>query len=515
MNNLKEWTGDPSKDIPILEILKVNGNKDWIPALPLLKLRMLKEIHGVTWSKHCFSCDLIKTNETFLMDDEIGDEEEESGDGSTGEGDNEDIPCHVTMKDLYFYPSEVNYGVSAVFVKQGFSPQCLCDSSSDCFENDIIIAFLRQLYYIPRKLFHSQYALGALAIFLNMIVLFVIISSKILRKNISFMLVGSMALSDLLIGVYSVAIAKHNLFSNSEVVIPHVIMDNDSSTCSFIGMIFTTGQVTAVVNSFLLTLERYLVIVYFQGYHHKFRKRTLLIVLSLVWIGAVIFASLPLLGVKTLKYHKWFQCTMPFHMGKGIRETSDVTLGISATFVFLYLISLGLYVLIFCYARKSSAQFGIKREARLARKIAMLVSSNFILFTLPTVLLLVYVYNFSDFLFNMVRSFSSMRSLLTVGSWLPVTCFSLNALVNPFLYPFRHNRFKKELGSFRSAIRNGFHLTFRPVVATAQHLSLRTSAISNQIRLQFHSITARRDGEETSVRVELHLGRQPGRRASV
>ena len=104
--------------------------------------------------------------------------------------------------------------------------------------------------------------------------------------------------------------------------------------------------------------------------------------------------------------------------------------------------------LIFCYARKSSVQFGIKREARLARKIAVLVSSNFILFTLPTVLLLVYVYNFSDFLLNMVRSFHSMRSLLTVGSWVPVTCFSLNALVNPFSLPVQTQSIQKRTGFF-------------------------------------------------------------------
>lgn len=514
---MKEWKDDPAKDIPSLEILKVNGNNDWIPSQQFLNLPMLKGVYGVTWSQHCFACDLIKTleNETLSIDDEGEGEEENSGDGYSGESENEDIPCHVTLKEIYFYPSEVKYGVSARFVKQGFSPQCFCNPFSDCFKNDVTVTFLRQLYNIPRTLFLSQYALGALTIFLNLLVLFVIITSRILRNKTSFILVGSMALSDLLIGVYSVAIAKHNLFSDSDKVIPRVIMEDDSSICDYIGMVFTTGQVTAVGNSLLLTLERYLVIVYFQRCHHRFKKKTLLVILFLVWMSAVIFASLPLLGLKTLKYLKWFQCTMPFHTGKGFLETSDVTLSISAIFVFLYLISLGLYVLIFCYVRKSSLRFGIKREARVARKIAMLVSSNFILFTLPTVLLLVYVYSFSDFLLSdMVRSFSSMRSLLIVGGWLPVTCFSLNSLVNPFLYPFRHSRFKRELRSFYSDIRNRFSHTFHPLVVTAQQISLRTSALSNHIRLHFHSIPARGDGE-TSLRVELQLRRQPGRRASI
>lgn len=511
-NNAKEWKGDPSRDLPRLEVLKMNGNDDWIPSQRLLKLPMLKRILGVTWSKHCSTCDLIKAfeNETHLDDDEMGDEDD-SGDGISGE-DDEDRTCYVTLNDYYYHPKEVEYGVSARFVKQGFSPQCFCDHHSECYNYDVTVPYLIQLYSIPRKLFLSQYALGGLIIVLNLIVLVVIISSKLLRNNVSFILVGSVALSDLLIGVHGVAIAKNNLFSGSYHVKPRAIMDNDTSICTYMGMIFTVGQVTAVINSLMLTIERYLVIVYFQRCRGKMKKRTLITVLSFVWIVAIVFASLPLLGVKSLNYHKWFQCTMPFHTGKALLETSNVTLSISGIFVFLYLISLGLYVLIFCYARKSSVQFGIKREARLARKIAVLVSSNFILFTLPTILLLVYVYSFRDVL-DMAKSFSSMRSLFIAGGWLPVTCFNLNSLVNPFLYPFRHSRFKKEIRSLHSRLRSSVTHTFYPVVATAQHLSLRTSALSQQIRHQLNSFTTRR--EENSVRVEFELRLHEGTRGSV
>ena len=490
----------------------MNGNDDWIPSLRLLKLPMLKKILGITWSVHCSTCDLIKIlkNETHLDDDEISDEDD-SGDEFSGE-DDEDTTCYVTLKDYYYHHKEVEYGVSARFVKQGFSPQCFCDYNSECYKYDVIVTYLRQLYSIPRKLFLSQYALGGLIMVLNLIVLVVIISSKLLRNNVSFILVGSVALSDLLIGVHGVAIAKNNFFSGPYDVKPRAIMDNDTAICTCMGMIFTVGQVTAVINSLMLTLERYLVIVYFQRCRGKMKKTTLITVLSFVWIVAIVFASLPLLGVKSLKYHKWFQCTMPFHTGKGILETSNITLSISGIFVFLYLISLGLYVLIFCYARKSSVQFGIKREARLARKIAVLVSSNFILFTLPTILLLVYVYSFSN-VFRMAKSFSSRRSLFITGGWLPVTCFNLNSLVNPFLYPFRHSRFQKEIRSLHSRLRSSVTHTFYPVVATAHQLSLRTSALSQQIRHQLNSFTTRR--EENSVRVEFELGLQEGRRTSV
>ncbi|XP_068731384.1 cannabinoid receptor 1-like [Montipora capricornis] len=512
-NNLKKWEDGPPTELPSLTTIKANGNRDWIPSQWLLNLPMLTEVYGVTWSQYCFDCDLIKTsgNETSI-DDETG-----YGDGNSGDtfsGDDEDEPCHHTLQNIYLYHGQVDYGVSARFVEQGFFPQCFCDPYSECLNNDVDITFLRQLYNVPRKLFFSQYALGAFTILLNLFVLFVIMHSRILRKKTSFILVASMAMSDLLIGVYSVAIAKYNLFNEDDKVLPRVVMENVSSICSYIGMVFTTGQVTAVVNSLLLTLERYLVIVYFHGSRHRFKKRTLLVILSFTWMTAVVFASLPLVGVETLKYHKWFQCTLPFHTGKGILDTTNITLCISAMFVFLYLISLVLYVLIFCYTRKSSMQFGIKREAKLARKIAILVSTNFILFTLPTVLLILYVYNFAGFLHDSGKSFWRLRALLIVGGWLPVTCFSLNSLVNPFLYPFRHSRFQKELNSFRSRVRKGFSSTFHPVVVTAQLLTLRTSALNNHIRLHFHSTTARRDCE-TSVRVELQVEKKTVRRATV
>lgn len=500
--------------MPFLEVLKINGNEGWIPNQHILHMPELKEILGVTWSSHCSACDLLKIpeNETMSGDEEMGDYEEFSGNGLSGEGEISEMKCHVTLEEFYYYPKAVNYGVSAQFVRQGFSPQCFCDFSSDCYHRDVVVPYLTKLYDFPRKLFLSQYALGGLIVVLNMSVLVVIMTSRLLRNNISFVLVGSMALSDILIGVHSVMIAKYNIFSDSNVK-PRVVMETDTSTCTYMGMVFTIGQVTAVFTSLMLTVERYLVIVYFRRCRGKVKTRTLVITLILVWTGAITFASLPLFGVRKLEYHRWFQCTMPFHTGKHLLQTSNITLSISAIFVLLYLVSLGLYILIFCYARRSSMQFGIKREARLARKIAVLVSSNFILFTLPTVLLLVYVYSFSEIL-DAAESFPSMRSLFIIGGWLPVTCFNLNSLANPFLYPFRHRRFKKEIRSIPRRLRNSVSHSFYPVFATAQHFSLRTSAISHQLRQQFHSFAPRREGEN-SLHVDADVRHGRGRTATV
>lgn len=138
---------------------------------------------------------------------------------------------------------------------------------------------------------------------------------------------------------------------------------------------------------------------------------------------------------------------MFFYMGKVFLEILNVILSIFGIFVFFYLISLGLYVLIFCYVRKFSVQFGIKCEVRLVRKIVVLVFFNFILFILFIIFLLVYVYLFRD-VFDMVKLFLSMCFLFIVGGWFFVMCFNLNLLVNLFFYLFRYSCFKKEICLF-------------------------------------------------------------------
>ena len=34
---------------------------------------------------------------------------------------------------------------------------------------------------------------------------------------------------------------------------------------------------------------------------------------------------------------------------------------------------------------------------------------------------------------------------ITIGQWLPVTCLSINSMLDPFLYAFRHTQFKREI----------------------------------------------------------------------
>lgn len=68
--------------------------------------------------------------------------------------------------EKYVFPEEIEYGRSLLFVKRGFSPQCLCESDN-CVAEDIYLPYDLTLNTLPRKLFYTEYILGAIAIILK------------------------------------------------------------------------------------------------------------------------------------------------------------------------------------------------------------------------------------------------------------------------------------------------------------------------------------------------------------
>ena len=90
----------------------------------------------------------------------------------------------------------------------------------------------------------------------------------------------------------------------------------------------------------------------------------------------------------------------------------------------------------------------MKKELSLARKIAILVLTNFIFFAVPVILILVFSIfakldsNPFDFEGD---AFQSTVFKISIGQWLPVTCLNINSLLDPFLYAFKHSHFKREI----------------------------------------------------------------------
>lgn len=431
-NDLRTWNIHSTESLPSLEVIRATGNKHWIPDVKILNLKKLRKVQGVTWSEFCKDCDLIKTANI-----------------------KKDKPSNLTLKETFECPVRVNFfvhddevtytGYAYKVVKLGYSPQCLCQST-ECANHEITYPYFRKLNELPKKLFYFQYILGSFLLCINLVIVVVVLSTRGLRTSASFILICSMAMSDTLIGVYTIGIAIFNPFTKVTVT-PIEMINNDSHACPYLGFVFTTGQTTTVLTSLVLTVERYLAIVHCDKPAYRMTAKFTLGLSIAIWLLGILYALLPNVGVQAIHYHKWFQCTMPFHEASGsLEDTSTVTLIIAIGFVLIYLASIAFYIRIYIYVRTASANFsvGVQREARLAKRIAIVVCTNFVFFVAPTVLFLVYVYRFTKVLMSM-ESFSSLRGFVITGSWLPVTLLGINSLLNPILYACRHQRFQKEI----------------------------------------------------------------------
>ena len=163
----------------------------------------------------------------------------------------------------------------------------------------------------------------------------------------------------------------------------------------------------------------------------KFSPKACLISVIISWTFAVLVASLPFLGIGT--YTSTTFC-FPIQPAKGIPHSFGYSASLVAIGVVLYVITIPMHLHIFLRVRRSGNRVGVKNNGKLAKKISILVFSNFMFFLLPT---------FIGFVWLFTKAFDSIplttREIL-VGSFTTI-CFCVNSFLNPLLYSFRDRRF--------------------------------------------------------------------------
>ena len=402
----------------------------------MLRFPSLVWLDGITWSDDCRECLLLKTAES---------EEEEI--------------CHITLDQDYEFYDELEYGISLSFVKLGFSPQCFCREDESCWNREVGEPYNVGLNWLPRQLFYMQYVFGLAAIAFNVVTFMTIASSSRLRKSPSFLAIGSVSLCDIIMGVYSMLIARYTVyeFIVNEQAYPG--MDTFvNHYCTVMGVMFTTAQITAVFSSFLMTLERFLAIVYCMNPTVRIRRKLATVCLSSFWLVAIAFALLPVFRVNGLRYHGEFTCMLPFVDSEDISKPSTLCLALAVFLVVLYISSLTLYVPIFCFVKKAAENAGVQRRAALAKKMAIMIVTNFLFFIVPMTCTLLFVYQHTELMDAFkVDSLAKLQVYFILLSWLPVVCLTINSCLNPFLCAFRHPRFKEEfrtlVGKFKDALK--------------------------------------------------------------
>jgi hypothetical protein len=117
------------------------------------------------------------------------------------------------------------------------------------------------------------------------------------------------------------------------------------------------------------------------------------------------------------------------------------TVAIVGSALTLFLITFIFYVHIYITVKRTAQNAGVKRESKLAKRIALLVFSNVFFFCFPIVLAGI-VWGFAYF-----RIFPDLSDVAfeMIAKVIPAVCLSLNSFLNPFLHAFRNDRFTQAL----------------------------------------------------------------------
>ena len=430
-NDVHLWDRNLTSDLA-LEHLDLTNNFDFSPDRSLLRLKRLKEIVGVTWCQFCKNCTVANMEHLPA--------------NSSRKKRNQE--CLRRLAKFDFLNLTHSNDDPKTFVKNGYLPECLCKKDSECEFRQIVMPYFKHSQTLPQRLFYFEYALGPLTIILNIVIILVILFSRNLRQVPSFILIINMAVGDVLVGIYSVWVAHVNITNIHEIL--EEIMWAGRELRPTTGPIFIAVQLITVFISLLLTIERYMVIVYCMKPNKRLHKETVLWLVGVAWSLVLVFATLPVFGVGGLHYNIKRACT-PMSLGTEYKEeTSAILLGFLVLILVLYTVNIPPYIHIFLFVKRStlSAGWGVKRDVRMAARIAVLILVKFLFFAVPIILILVSslyaTYGDNPFEFG-GDIFKSTTYKVVIGQWLPVTCLCINSFLDPFLYAYRNGQFQKRL----------------------------------------------------------------------
>ena len=422
----------------------------------LLQLSKLKQLEGVKWPPACYNCNISVSNNstrdyclntnctkrvmyysTTTRSEEIG-----------------RICLMLNVSGYYYLPAKR-------YLPPGYTLVCVCNTHPLLCKYDVL---RKKQPAIPDLLLHAKYffyifyPMGVVVIVLNLAVILTAIISSSMWQSVTMNLALNIAVCDFIIGIFSILTARFNAFPENEteaalVGYPPWIekLQSLQRKCDYLTFLFSVTQFTSVITSFFLTLEKYLAIVYCMNPNIRMSRKIAFICVIVTWsvsigynIGAVFFSDL--VGTSSLNFDILL-CANPSLSVAGV----PFSVVLSTVYVVIFLSTIPLYVRLYIFIRRSNAQAGVKREGATARKIAVLVLTNFVFMVVP--IGFVPMSSKLSFVYLTITSrketvtFKEKATLISI-LWLPLFFLSLNSCLNPILFVFRHPLFQKEVKKF-------------------------------------------------------------------
>lgn len=283
---------------------------------------------------------------------------------------------------------------------------------------------------VTNKLRPLLFVLGIGAILSNLVVFTTVIRAENLRTCLTFLLVSEMAFCDFLVGIYSIGMA----FGHGYTI--HEFKAWQEIYCPFFRNLFIVAEIVGSLTSLLMTIERYMAIVFCMRPSVRLGRKAITTSLVLFWIAGATAAALVQI-LDTRNNQKPGQMCL-IYRNQYLISTVFVSELLLLLLVFIYFVVVVLYVYIFIVVRKSARNLGVLRESRLAKRISVIVLTSFVFFAAPN-------FSLAWFTFRGGGVFDDARFNRTILWWLPPVCLVVNACLNPCLFAFKNDKFVKAL----------------------------------------------------------------------
>ena len=317
---------DPS--LEQLQYLNVMGDWDsnWAPTVDVLSLPALQVIHGAKLNEPCSKCSLIKNS-------------------SSTKFNSAELNRGVYIKGDKANCRGIKYKVSnstRFIASYGFLPSCL-DEDQACYMSQITEIPFHRCWETDNHIFNLLFIFGFTGLFLNASVFLITMTESKLRKKEVMIIISSLAASDFLIETYSVSLAIARKRTYIE------FLDIFERFCKFAGFVWMIGMFVTITTSVLLTVERYLTIVYCMKPEFRIKVKHALLLILASWFLALITAILPYLDIGT--YTGNTLC-VPLVPSRTNPPSAPFSIGITLLGIVLYLTMIPLYVRIFLFVKK-------------------------------------------------------------------------------------------------------------------------------------------------------------------
>ena len=469
---------NPSNELQGLNYLDVTGNEHWLPGEQLLQLSNLTTVEGVRLSQYCQDCSLCKTM---------------SGDVNSlcpREGRR-----HRLQVSYWVWADEIQYGKALDFVRSGFWPTCLTDHA--CWIDQTLLPYFTSVADVAMKLSFALYATGSVALLVNIAVILLIIFNKSLRNHLPVCLLLNVTVCDAFIALVAILCRRFNFAImyteylldqlQGDYLARDVVVEKWKRITNIMGPLLACAMASSVFVSVILMFDKFLKIVFVMKPDLSLRRKTAVVLLVLSWPLSATFAVLPVFDIGGMTYTEGGEGSItPLPTD---HNTTGFAAGSQIALVILQLASFLLYIPIFIVAKNSGANVGMKREAAIARKIALLLCTNLIFFTVPIILDVSRNTVYADIKKDTSEDWRNWTLVKT--QWyaflfdiLPFICLSVNSLLNPFLYALRHPKVRQQLNPLLSRCGAAARKCFGTLRQNVRRSTTNVEPINNEVQMR-------------------------------